>query len=63
MNELTVTINNTTLPVKEHNGQRVVTLKEIDEVHQRPEGTAKRNFSENRERFIEGTDYFNINAS
>ena len=63
MNELTVTINSTTLPVKEHNGQRVVTLKEIDEVHQRPEGTAKRNFSENRERFIEGTDYFNITAS
>jgi hypothetical protein len=63
MNELSVTVNNTQLPVKEHQNQRVVTLKEIDAVHQRPEGTAKRNFSENRERFIEGVDYFNITSS
>ena len=37
-NKLTVTINKTELPIKEHSGQRVVTLKEIDAVHERPEG-------------------------
>jgi hypothetical protein len=40
----TVTINNKQLPAVEYRGQRVVTLAMIDEVHQRPEGTAGRNF-------------------
>lgn len=61
MNELTVTINRTDVAVKEYQGQRVVTLKEIDDVHQRPEGTAGRNFREHRERFIPDTDYFTLN--
>lgn len=59
MNEL-ITINNTSLTVKEYNGQRVVTLKEVDAVHQRPEGTARKRFNDNREHFIEGTDFFTI---
>lgn len=59
----TVTINSTALTVKEYKGQRVVTLKEIDEVHQRPEGTAGRNFRTNRDHFIEGTDYFAIDLT
>jgi hypothetical protein len=37
----TVTINNKQLPAVEYRGQRVVTLAMIDEVHQRPEGTAR----------------------
>lgn len=45
---------------KEYDGRRVVTFKDIDAAHERPEGTAKRNFTENRERFIEGEDYFLI---
>lgn len=57
MNELT-TINNTQVLVKEFSGQRVVTFKEIDAVHGRPDGTAKRNFRSNREHFIEGEDFF-----
>ncbi|EOF5316381.1 ORF6N domain-containing protein, partial [Salmonella enterica] len=40
----TVTINNKQLPEVEYRGQRVVTLKMIDEVHQRPEGTARKRF-------------------
>lgn len=44
--------------IKVWNGQRVVTFKDIDEVHQRPKGTAKRNFNKNKEHFIEGEDYF-----
>lgn len=59
----TVTINTTALTVKEYKGQRVVTLKEIDEVHQRPEGTARRNFNTNKEHLIEGVDYFVRNPS
>ena len=36
-NKLTVIINKTELPIKEYQGQRVVTMKEIDAVHERPE--------------------------
>lgn len=58
MNALTVTINKTELPIKEYHGQRVVTLKEIDTVHNRPDGTARRNLNANKDHFIEGTDFF-----
>lgn len=63
MKNLTVTINNTKLPVKEYQGQRVVTLKEIDAVHQRPEGTARRNFNANKNHLIEETDFFQVCAN
>lgn len=53
-----VRINETNLAVKTYKGKRVVTLKEIDEVHERPEGTARKRFNDNKERFIEGEDYF-----
>ena len=57
MNSL-VNIENTQLEVKEYRGQRVVTFKDIDMVHGRPEGTARKRFADNRNRFIEGEDYF-----
>ncbi len=60
-NNLTVKINQIELPIKEYRGQRIVTLKEIDEVHERPTGTARKRFNDNREHFINGTDYFTIN--
>ena len=53
-------INNVPLEIKEYHGQRVVTFKDIDNVHQRPEGTAGRNFRTNRKHFIEEVDYFKI---
>lgn len=53
-------INSTELSVKVYQGQRVVTFKDIDTVHERPEGTAKRNFSTNKKHFIEGEDFFAI---
>jgi len=43
--------------IKEWNGQRVVTFRDIDDAHGRPSGTAKRNFQQNRKRFVEGEDY------
>lgn len=58
MNNKIVKINNTDLSVKEFNGQRVVTFKDIDMLHERVEGTAKRNFSDNKKHFIENEDYF-----
>ncbi|CCL66831.1 ORF6N domain-containing protein [Clostridioides difficile] len=57
MNNL-VLINNQELQVKEFNNQRVVTFKEIDKVHERVEGTAGRNFRENKKHFIKDEDYF-----
>lgn len=56
----TLTINNALLQVKEYNNQRVITFKDIDNVHQRPEGTASRNFRTNRGHFIDGEDYYKI---
>lgn len=62
MKELqTVTINSTDISVKEYRGKRVVTLKEIDQCHGRPDGTARRNFNQNKQHLIEGVDYFIIN--
>ena len=58
-----ITIENTEMPVREYNGQRVVTFKDIDTVHQRPEGTAKRNFRHNRKHFIDGEDYIIVSRS
>lgn len=57
-----VKINNNSIQIKEFKGQRVVTFKDIDIVHQRPEGTARRNFNENKHRFIEEVDYFIRNS-
>ena len=57
MNEI-ININGTEIGVKEYKGQRVVTFSDIDTVHGRPEGTARRNFSMNKERFKEGEHYF-----
>ena len=55
-----ITINHIPLQVKEYNGQRVVTFKDIDAVHKRPNGTAGRNFRTNRKHFIEGEDFYKI---
>lgn len=55
-----ITIIDTTIPIIEYQGQRVITLALIDQLHRRPEGTAKRNFSYNKERFIEGKHFFHL---
>lgn len=57
MNEVII-IENTEMQIREYDGQRVVTFKDIDKVHQRPKGTAKRNFTRNKKHFIENEDYF-----
>lgn len=53
-----ITIEGTALAVREYNGQRVVTFKDIDTVHQRPSGTARKTFNRNKSRFEVGKHYF-----
>ena len=57
MNEL-VNIEGTDLRIREWNGQRVVTFKDIDTVHQRLGGTARKAFNRNKNRFQLDSDYF-----
>lgn len=55
-----IQIMDTPIQIKEWTGQRVITFQDIDTVHQRARGTASRNFRENRDKFIEGVDFFQI---
>ncbi len=55
MNE--VMINNTEMTVREYSGQRVVTFKDIDTVHQRPEGTSRNAFKRSKKHLVENEDY------
>lgn len=57
MNELML---KSSLPItrREYNGQPVVTFRDIDTVHQRPEGSARFRFRDNRKHFIDGVDFF-----
>ena len=58
MNE--VIVENTMPEIKTWNGQRVVTFKDIDLVHERKPGTARRNFTSNKKHLIENEDYYLI---
>lgn len=53
-----VIINHQPIVLKEYEGKRVVTFKDIDNVHARPSGTARKRFNDNKRYFIEGEDYF-----
>jgi len=59
----TTTIQGTELLIKDYRGKRVVTFKDIDRVHQRPNGTARKRFNDNRKRFISGVDFYKISMS
>jgi ORF6N domain. len=56
-------INGHCLTVKEYEGKRVVTFRDIDVIHERPEGTTSRNFKANRKHFIEGEDFYLVKHS
>lgn len=56
MNDV-ITIENTEMQIREYNGERVVTFKDIDAVHGNKSGTAKRNFTRNKKHFIENEDF------
>ena len=58
-----INVHNAQLPVVEYRGQRVVTLAMIDQVHERPDGTAGRTFTAHKDRLIEDEDYFLADVS
>lgn len=45
-----------------YRGEAIVTMAQVDEIHQRPEDTARRTFNENRERFEEGRDFYSLTS-
>lgn len=47
----------------EYQGQPVVTFAMIDKVHQRPDGTARKRFNDNKARFNLADDYYDIGSS
>lgn len=57
MNEI-IKINNHDVTAREYNGLRVVTFKDIDTVHERPDGTARVTFNSHKDKFVEKEDYF-----
>ena len=61
--ENAITVGNHTLPIKKYNNVRVVTFKDIDIVHERPDGTARKRFNDNKKYFIEGEDFYKISPS
>ena len=58
-----VKIEGTELAIREYNGQRVVTFKDIDTAHHNKDGITRRSFSRNKKHFIEGEDYFVLNKA
>lgn len=62
MNEV-MNICGTELQIKRYSNQRIVTFKDIDAVHQRPAGTARKRFNDNKKHFIEGEDFFKVKCS
>lgn len=62
MSDKIVEINQKSLLIKEFRGQRVVTFKDIDSVHERPEGTARKRFYDNKKHFVLEEDYFIRNS-
>lgn len=56
-------VGNSDIAIKEYKGQRVVTFKDIDAVHNRADGTANKRFLDNKKHFIEGEDFFTVSNS
>lgn len=55
-----ININGIMLQIREYQNQRVVTFKDIDNLHKRPEGIAKKWFNDNKKHFIKGEDFFRV---
>lgn len=60
MSEQLVNIEGTDLSIREYNGHRVVTLKDIDRVHGKKDDTAKKAFRRYKKHFILNEDYFEM---
>lgn len=53
-------IQGTPIQIKEYAGQRVVTFKDVDIVHHRASGSARKRFNDNRKHFIEAVDFYRL---
>jgi hypothetical protein len=53
----------TALTIRQWQDQRVVTLADVDRVHRRPEGTARKRFNDNKHRFVLNEDYYELNQA
>ncbi len=62
MNEV-MNIYGTDIQIREWMGKRVVTFKDIDKLHHRPDGTARKRFNDNKKHFVSGVDFFKVCAS
>ncbi|MFG1399868.1 ORF6N domain-containing protein [Roseixanthobacter pseudopolyaromaticivorans] len=60
MNHEVVTVLGKTVATVEYKGERVVTLKQIDTVHEKAEGQARKQFNAHRTRFVEAVDFHEI---
>lgn len=58
-----IVINQKPMNIKEYKGQRVLTFKDIDTVHGRADGTARKRFNDNKKHFVEGEDFYKIQPS
>lgn len=47
----------------EYKGQRVVTLRQIDEAHEKADGQARKQYNAHKDRFGDGVDYFELTSS
>lgn len=48
---------------REHDGQRVVTFADVDEMHGHSEGRTRKTFNDNLCRFVEGRDFFRVSLA
>lgn len=55
-----ISINGHDIIVKEYRGKRVLTFKDVDTLHQRADGTARKRFNENKTHFIDELDFFTV---
>ncbi len=63
MSSQSINIAGTEMLVIEYHGQRVCTFAMIDKVHQRPSGTARKRFNDNRKHFVKGEDFYSLDSS
>lgn len=56
-------VQGTPLLVKDYKGVRVVTFRDVDMVHKRTPGTARKRFNDNRSHFIENVDFYKVNEA
>lgn len=48
--------------IKEYNGVRVVSFRDVDTLHEKTSGAARKAFNSHRNQFAEGEDYFVLNT-